>query len=281
MRSNTIGNICHVASSASVFLYTVSTLLYAKPGDDTLFEKDWIEHGFCVVNKTVPFWNSHDLCLYFDTILVLIGFLMYNQMKGIPMNEAADELFRFNMLGHLGHGIAHGFIATKYRTGAFMDNLKYSTRIEQYLESIDISEFGKTTAIGLGFWFALLKGIMPKVRWTIIAIITVLVQFGSLFVRQNLGFAYVQAVLAIGFASTQLTLEKQEKNFTYAVFAAASLPLSLIPWIESMGCHTEFVKKFGGHLMYDVAIPILLFAAYATSWNHYRFVQEEAARKIK
>jgi hypothetical protein len=281
MRSNIIGNICHVVSSASVFLYTVSTLLYAKPGDDTLFEKDWIENGFCVVNKTVPFWNSHDLCLYFDTILVLIGFFMYNQMKGIPMNEAADQLFIFNILGHLGHGIAHGFIATKYRTGAFMDDLKYSTRIEQYSVAIDITEFCKTTAIGLGFWFALLKGIMPKVKWTVIAVTTVLVQFGSLFVRQNLGFAYVQAVLAIGFTSTQLTLSKLEKNYTYAVFAAASLPLSIIPWIESMGCHTELVKKLGGHLMYDIAIPILLFAAYATSCNHYRFVQEETAKKIK
>ena len=83
-----------------------------------------------------------------------------------------------------------------------------------------------------------------------------------------LGFAYVQVVIAVVFALTQLTLTKEEKDFAYAVFTAAFVPLSMIPWIGNTLCQ-DLAPKFGGHLMYNVIISILITAAYYFSWGHY------------
>lgn len=270
---NKIGNAFHAFSSLSVLAYTITVMLFAKPGSG-IFDSEWVEHGFCVVQKDVPHWNSHDLCLYFDTILVAIGLLIYQSLKGMPnpAMKSADEMMIFNLLGHLGHGIAHGFIATKYR-GDDVDfaGAQHISHIDMLVgggEEINQIEIVKHAVIGAGFWFGMLRGIVPTLGMTALTIASVSAYLGRLFVRDILGFAYVQAVIAVAFTSTQLMLPKEKKDFCYAAFAASSLVLSIIPWVESTACQ-NVAAKVGGHLIYDVSIAVLLIAAYTASWFHY------------
>mmetsp|Transcript_21391 Transcript_21391/g.46448 ORF Transcript_21391/g.46448 Transcript_21391/m.46448 type:complete len:277 (-) Transcript_21391:196-1026(-) len=264
-----LGNACHAISSASILAYTAATFSFAKPGS-AFFDEEWVKHGFCVIQQDIPYWNSHDLCLYFDVILVTVGLLVYGSLRGMPTPEMkyADEMMLFNLLGHLGHGVAHGFIGATFRSGDYV-GAQHITGMEQLLAmKEDQMKILTHVCIGIFFWVGLLKGVVPKVSTGKVSISAVVVYIGGLFVTDVLGFAYVQAVIAVAFASTQLMLPREEKHFAYAAFALISVPLSIIPWVESTACQ-DFASKFGGHLIYDMAIPTLLTAAYYFSWRHY------------
>eukprot|EP00553_Chaetoceros_curvisetus_P000632 CAMPEP_0204621600 /NCGR_PEP_ID=MMETSP0717-20131115/7253_1 /ASSEMBLY_ACC=CAM_ASM_000666 /TAXON_ID=230516 /ORGANISM="Chaetoceros curvisetus" /LENGTH=270 /DNA_ID=CAMNT_0051636043 /DNA_START=104 /DNA_END=916 /DNA_ORIENTATION=+ len=259
-------------TSISVLAYTITTMIFAKPGNK-FFDSDWIQHGFCVIQKDVPYWNSHDLCLYFDIVLVCFGLLIYKSLKGMPVPamKSLDEVTLFSLLGHLGHGIIHGFIARNYREGGG-EGAQHISSIEKLLQSDDEENMKmkimKHMAVNLGFWFALLKGILPNLALRKLSITAIVAVIGGLFVKDVLGFAYVQAVITIAFTSTQLVLPREKKEFSYATSAAGPFVLSVIPWIESTACQS-IAAKMGGHLIYDVAIPVVIMVSYCASWHHY------------
>ena len=268
----TFGNACHAIASASILAYTIATFLFAEPGS-TFFDAEWVRHGFCIIQEDVPYWSSHDLCLYADVVLVAIGLLVYRSLRGVPAPamKYGDEMMLLNLLGHLGHGAAHGALGAQLRggDGEGAQQLTDFERLSAMAEERDHMQILRRVAMGVLFWIGLLKGVLPRVslRWVTPAAALVHL-FGVLCVRDVLAFAYVQAVLTVAFSSTQLTLPRQDKHYAYAAFAAAGVPLSVIPWIESTMCQ-GVAARFGGHLMYDVAIPTLLTCAYYSSWRHY------------
>ena len=162
-----------------------------------------------------------------------------------------------NLLGHLGHGFIHGYIGAKYRSGETL-GVESNTGMERMMKLLhddNSVEICKRVLILLGFWFGLLLGVMPKVPKARVAILAIVVYIsGEMFVTYVLVFAYVQAVSGVAFASTQLSLSRDEKDYVYAAFALVSIPVSIIPWIESTACQ-RVASKLGGHLMYDVSIP--------------------------
>lgn len=266
------GDICNSISAVSVFAYTVAAFLYASPQSKVqFFDEEWIQYGFCVIQPDVPYWNSHDLCFYFDTLFVIVGLFIYKSCKGLKSPgddmKAADELIFFNLLGHFGHGIAHAFIAAGFRKGGIDNEIQFSLmrRYRNGEENLNIMLF---LLVGVGFWIGLLKGIMPKVSTRIVVFLAIPVAIGGLFVNSILGFAYVQAVLTVAFLSTQLTLPKEKKTFVYASFAASYVAVALVPWVESMACKSV-ASKLGGHLIFDVSIPVALITSYLASWHHY------------
>ena len=76
IRYETIGNALNAFALVSVLAFTAAAVFYATPGS-TFFDEEWVRHGFCVSNPEVPYWNSHDLCLYGDTMLVAIGLINF------------------------------------------------------------------------------------------------------------------------------------------------------------------------------------------------------------
>jgi len=259
-----VGNLAHAVSSASVLTYTVLAVLFARPGAG-VFDEEWVANGFCVANQDKPYWTSHDLCLYADTVLVLVCALVYRALRGAPGMKAADQLMWYNLLGHQGHGIAHGFIAWHFRRRAG-EKLDFSTPIEKFA-TYDWLEILAFLVVGLLFWMGLLKGAMPSWSGAAIAVTASVVQVGGLFVRDVLGFAYVNAVLTVAFSSSQLSLPRKEKDFVYAAFALAAVALSIVPWVEAMGCQKVAIN-LGGHLIYDLSIPVVLLVSYVLSWRH-------------
>mmetsp|Transcript_14240 Transcript_14240/g.25726 ORF Transcript_14240/g.25726 Transcript_14240/m.25726 type:complete len:256 (+) Transcript_14240:507-1274(+) len=156
---NKLGNACHAISSASTLAYTAATFFFAKPGSK-LFDDEWVQHGFCVIQQDIPYWNTHDLCLYFDVILVALGLLVYRSLRGVPTPEMkyADEMMLFNMLGHLGHGIAHGFIGATFRSGSDGMGAQNNTGMERLAMEEDHMKNVKHVFIGVGFWIGLPTG---------------------------------------------------------------------------------------------------------------------------
>lgn len=267
-RTRALGDACLAASSASVLAFTVATFLYARPGA-SVFDEDWVRHGFCVYQKDVPHFNSHDLCLYCDVVLVAIGLLVWRSLRGLPGRSMkyADETMLFGLLGHLGHGVAHGVIGAKYRSDEGVGTTQV-TGLERLMMEEDVQmAVAKSAVMTIALWFGLLKGIMARVPNAKVAIAAIVAYAGGLFVIDALSFTYVQAVLAVAFVSTQLTLPREEKDYVYAAFAASSVPVSIVPWIESTACQ-NVAMKLGGHLIYDVSIPTTLIAAYYASWRH-------------
>ena len=186
--------------------------------------------------------------------------------------KTADELMFFNLLGHFGHGVAHASIAASFRSGEI--NHGNESFIEKYQNGEDDGMTAQFLLIGFGFWVGILKGIVPRVPIRTCFIMAIPIVIGSLFVRANLGFAYVQAVITVVFVSTQLTLPKEKKGFVYAAFAVSFIPVTIVPWIESMACQS-IASKLGGHLIFDVSIPLSLYASYLASWHHYSSLEKK------
>lgn len=125
--------------------------------------------------------------------------------------------------------------------------------------------------IGLIFWFPMMKSFLDQLHSIVVFLLSLLVVLiGQVFVPDLYGFMYVQTVITIIFAYQQLLQPRHDKeHYSYALFAFITLPLSIIPWFESMACSNWFVK-YGGHVLYDVAIPVLLSLVYVLCWKRER-----------
>lgn len=261
----TFGNVCQAVGAASVLLYTIVVLFFANPGSK-VFDQQFVTDGYCIINKDIPYWSSHDLCFYWDVLLVMIGGIVYHALKDSgPAMKESDEIFKFTILSHLMHAMAHGFLGHHDRT--MNEDEKTSSIAEKYL-AMGMMELTMNVLVGLAFWFVMLKAIMYKTSNSSIALASIPAFAGIIFVRTNMTLGYVQAVIAMAAASEKLNDSKVKKNFDYCALSVASMAISLVPWIESMACESV-ASKFGGHLMYDLSIPIFFMVAYVMSWMHF------------
>merc|ERR1719266_2175012 len=83
--------------------------------ETSIFDPLWKTDGFCVSNKDVPYWNSHDLCLYVDTVLAVVLGVLYYILHKTPGMEIANDYTFFNIPAILAHGLGHGGIGKAIR----------------------------------------------------------------------------------------------------------------------------------------------------------------------
>jgi hypothetical protein len=256
-----IGDFTHVALiiNASIFAYAVVV-----HNDSGIFDPVWQPEGFCVANRETPFWNSHDLCLYFDTVFALVHGLLYLALRNYPGMDPANELVKFNILGVAGHGFGHGAIAKAMREGVESSGLD-QTGLDTIFSKSPIEIVVKMIPF-LIFWIFLLKATMPSAKMNVILPMTAASIAGNVLVPQQFGFTYVQTVLLLAFSVNQLLRPSNEKEFAYALFPMiAGFPVSVIAWIESTMC-SKGVLDIGGHLIYDAYIPLASMAFYMIYW---------------
>ena len=259
-----VGDLFHFVTLLNVIIYAVSVLTFTHPHYEryNIFDELWKTQGFCVMNLEKPFFNSHDLCLYADAVAAIILGALYWALKDTctPSMKMINPMMKWQSLSVLTHGIAHGMISYRLRKG----------RLSGPSADADLSSstpWSSQLLIGLIFWFPMIRSFMDKHSPVAIFIIsTVITLFSILFVPDLFGFMYVQTVIAIIFAYQQLTLNSTVKeNFAYMAVAFVTLLLSIIPWFESTACSEWFID-YGGHVIYDAAIPIFLGAVYVISW---------------
>lgn len=279
-----IGDLTHLALilNASAFAYAV-----VMHNESDLFDPVWQPEGFCVANRDVPYMNSHDLCLYFDTIFALIHGLVYLGLRNQPGMDPANELVKFNIIGIMGHGLGHGAIAKGIRDGinASSSSAEDSTSSGlsgfEIMQSLSFLEAIKTMIPYVIFWILLMKATMPTAKWSVVSLMTALSFVGNIFVPERFGFTYVQTVLLLAFSIHQLLRPSSEKGFAYALFPIiAGFPVSkyycivgtavlmmccsmltpyfhvivgVIAWIESTMC-SKGVIDIGGHCKYRIGV---------------------------
>jgi hypothetical protein len=253
----TRGDIVHAAVLAASLLYAGCVLYFTQPNRG-LFDDQWKRDGFCIQNKTVPFWSSFDTCLYVDTFFSLVLAAMWVRWRKVPGMERASELAPFVVAGTLGHGLAHAAMAMKLRAGEEAEERDGGSHpLWQY------------ALFAAGFWFPLLKASMVKVSNLRVALLSALVTYGITLVKDQYAFAYVQTVLAVAYHASQLRLPREDKEHRehLTLPLVAAVPPLLTAWNEALFC-TAYFRAIGGHTLYDASIILCFTGFYADCYRH-------------
>mmetsp|Transcript_24441 Transcript_24441/g.35736 ORF Transcript_24441/g.35736 Transcript_24441/m.35736 type:complete len:303 (+) Transcript_24441:196-1104(+) len=290
----TIGNILHISVLTNVMVYAFLIVAYAHPNETSklVFDPEWLSQGFCVANLDVPYWNSHDLCLYADVILSISVVMVYYALRNgenIKDDTSLQHSFKWSSVSILTHGMAHGFMSYKLRQKEESgEALAHSgmTRWEEVMmeqggnASRASIELAKTIPVALLFWFPLLKsGMNASISNVRVLLLSVLVMLGQMHIQPQFGFTYVQTVIFLVFGFNELVCKtaKEKSRLSYMILALTGVPLSLIPYWEAMACTSGGYKALGGHVLYDAAIPVSLIIAYVSCY----YYQETALEKKK
>lgn len=238
------GNIVNSAVLALSLLYALCVV----------YRPTWRSDGFCIQNKHVYYWSSFDTCLYVDVFFSAVIGVLYMKWRKIPGMEKASELIPMVIVGTLGHGLAHGFMARSFRMG-----LEKQTPPDR--------ELWQYILFAIVFWFPLLKASLYEFASWKVACVAAAVTYLGMSLKDEHGFAYVQTILAIAFHSSQLL--STNKNFreylTLPLFGA--LPPLIVAWNEALFCEAYF-KSLGGHMLYDLSIIVCFIGYYVESYWH-------------
>lgn len=125
-----IGNIVNATVLVSSLVYAVAVVYlqfqshhHALDKQDNnnnttvvvILDKQWKQDGFCIQNKDIPYWSSFDTCLYVDVIFSLALLAMYILWKNHDGMKKSSEIVPMVIVSTIGHGLAHGVMATKFR----------------------------------------------------------------------------------------------------------------------------------------------------------------------
>ena len=229
------------------------------------FSKSFLEEGFCVSNKDKSiFLQSHALAFYSDTIFSAILYYMYNNIPVDPntdKNKKLLEPIKANIVAVFSHGLGHlnlAFNSNKFSNKPLI--LTINNVINKNL-SIIMLYF---------FWYYLIKAAYlngSRKYWTINAIIHSLTL--SIFVPVNHSFTYVQTILMLTAAISEYSLSN--KDIYYDIKAlVVHLPITIVGWLEALYCD-DFIKYYGGHLIYDTTIPVSIITYHLLLYNHNKY----------
>lgn len=276
-----IGDTAHIISLVNVITFAVAVRYYR---DDPLwkdqgFDPLWKDQGFCVMNPEVPYGSSHDLCLYADTFLAAVSYVVYLILRNEKGMKPANDLVKSNILGVFGHGIGHGAIAAGLRkemVEAATTNITNTTAtatdvvsltLWETLEFNSVLETLQQWAPLMIFWFFMIRAAMPKGSNSAVACVALASAVGQLGFPLHFGFTYVQSVLFIVFDFNEIwNKDREEKGFEHALYPIlVGIPVGIIGWIESTLCSKGYILV-GGHLIYDAYIPLSMLFFYMICW---------------
>ena len=278
-----IGNIAHVMNLIIVLCYSAIIVKYAHPNTtSSIVDEEWLTHGFCVANPKISYWNSHDLCLYVDTLLSLVLMRLYYSFRHEPIFQKDPSLLQAMKWGPfsiLSHGFAHGFIAYNLRQED-EGHEGILTRVSLFEQATrgDLGDahdmtmmVSKAFVVLYLFWFTLLKTSIPSTTSNItVAFIVPVIISGHFCIPPQLGFTYVQTIIYLTFISKELLSKTKDDKSTYAymILACAFFPNAIIPYWEAFFCTSGSYKNFGGHVLYDASIPLALVVSYWMIYCH-------------
>lgn len=264
------GDAGQVLAIASALAFAFMAGNYMPDPTSTFFDTQWKQEGFCVTNRDIPYWNSHDMCLYVDTIMAVLAGLLFLAWRNDPGMDQANVIFKANIPGVLLHGVGHAALGKAIRDGTM--NLEDGRKL--VIESA-MAQNESTLRLGLSFlplvsfWYALSKASMPNVSNKFTFAAALLVTYCQLWIPNDFGFTYTQTILILEFSINQLFRPKEEKDLAYFLYPVmVGVPLTMIGWMESTMCSTMVRDWFYGHLVYDAYIPLSMMAWYMVVHSH-------------
>jgi hypothetical protein len=252
------GDAVHLASLLNVLAFAVAVAC-----ECPFFDREWKREGFCIANANTPYWTSHDLCLYADVVLAAAMTVVYRSLRDTSHKET-NELIERNIAGMLVHGLGHGLIAKALRDDVVPTH--YNATGWEAINMMSAMDALRIKLPFVLFFLVLLKSAMPNASWRTILRCTVLSSVCWLFFTTQFGFTYIQTVLFMAFELNQLWRPEREKGFVYAAYPVlVGIPIGTVGWIESLQC-SNGVMDLGGHLIYDISIPVCLAVFYLVCW---------------
>ena len=269
------GDFANLLAVTNALVFGWSVIRFINDDSNHFFDEQWKQDGFCVTNKDIEYWSSHDVCLYADTIYTMILGLAYWALSKNANMQAANQILWANIPGTLAHGIGHGLVAMHMRSDGTSSQDDMSKVGYEILREQNAFEMLSYQVPGFLFWMGLMKTVMPDFPWSSVAVAASLAQGVGMMIPQQLGFTYVQTALALTFACSQFVRSKRDKGFEYATYPAiVGLPVTLVAWLESTQC-TKFVRdRFYGHVVYDSSIVLFTLLWYFLCAIHASSVQK-------
>lgn len=276
------GDTFHWISIASTVAFALMAGKYMRDPTSTFFDSQWKQEGFCVTNRDIPYWNSHDMCLYVDTALALLAGLLFLAWRKDPGMESANVIFQSGIPGVLLHGFGHGALGKAIREGTMSLEEGHKLVIETTMEKSESAlHFAVSLLPLIAFWYFLSRASMPQLSNVYVVLAAGLAVLRQLWTPNDFGFTYVQTVLMLEFSINQLARPKEEKDLGYCLYPAiVGLPLTLVGWMESTMCSTMVRDFLYGHLAYDAYIPIAMMTWYATIHSQVTAPSADKAKRL-
>ena len=270
------GNFFHAVNILNTIIYVTTVIIFASSSTTissgissisngtSILDSEWLKDGFCVTNKEMPYWTTHDLCLYADTILSIILVIIYLALRNTPGMEAANNYLIWNIPSILGHGFAHGGFAKVIRDGSNSDEEDRLTRLLGGDPKDILIFFILPTLI---FWAPLLKAVMNNMKLQKIIPFAFIASAAGIPLPRQFDFVYVQTVVSLAFSANELSRPKGDKTtFEYALFSFFIIFPGLIAWVECTLCSNSAMEMLGGHLIFDASIALMAGVGYLLSW---------------
>mmetsp|Transcript_33129 Transcript_33129/g.78271 ORF Transcript_33129/g.78271 Transcript_33129/m.78271 type:complete len:291 (-) Transcript_33129:285-1157(-) len=269
------GDVINLFVLVGSFAYIWTVVYFTQPGIEGVLDEDWKKDGFCIQNKDVPFWSSFDTCLYLDVLLSVVLGMMYVSWKDTPGMETSSTLVPSLIAATVGHGLAHGFMAMKFRDES------YEADTDEHRGSSDEDQLWHLVAFCVFFFFPLLKAAMPRMSNQNLLLCAAVATYGKRFVKEELGFGYIQTIVNVAFSVSQLMSPEDEKSKREYFFLPLSgvLPL-VVAWNEALFCEAYF-RSIGGHTLYDVSIIISFIVFYADCFRFHKKSNMSGSMKEK
>ena len=77
-------------------------------------------------------------------------------------------------------------------------------------------------------------------------------------VPANLGLAFVSTAVVL-FGGIGAMIQKETNKYYEAASVLIGFPISVMAWVEGLTCDS-FLVHYGGHVWYDVTIPLSMIA---------------------
>lgn len=267
---STIGDYAHIFSIIVTLSFALSVAFFSQ---SNFFDSEWQRDGFCITNANVPYWTSHDVCLYVDAIMSLVVVLMYLVLHHKPGTDGVSAVIIGNTFGILGHGMGHGFMALRRRGGEVEST---GTR-PLHLYGDDYKKAIFYIPLHVIFWLAILKGLMHQFNTKQLAMTALVAKLVCTFVYHQFQFAYGQTVIMGAVSLNEIMRPTKEKEtFKYAIFSIGlGAPVTLVGWLESTKCSSPLLQALQGHVIYDAYIPIAMLVLYFISYKNQSRLHKE------
>uniref|UniRef100_A0A6U9YK88 Uncharacterized protein n=1 Tax=Pseudo-nitzschia australis TaxID=44445 RepID=A0A6U9YK88_9STRA len=258
------GDAIHAFILVASIAYAFTVVYFTQPDSEyaNVVDEHWKKDGFCIQNKDVPYWSSFDTCLYIDVFFSAVLGAAYLAWKEIPGMETSSAIVPSVIASTVGHGIAHGMMATAFRDGT-------NQEVDDDNEGLPVASPWFLLAFCAFFWFPLLKAAMPKLGSHYVLICAAISTYGHTLAKKEFGFGYVQTVVNVAFSLSQLMLpldKKNDREYVTMPFTCGILPI-VVAWNEALFCDA-FFRSMGGHALYDASIILSFLVFYV---DCYRF----------
>lgn len=217
------------------------------------FSRSYLEDGFCVSNSESLLWSSHAISFYANTLTALgMAFLVCHARRS-GLGEPAIAPLMKNSLSLFGHGIGHLFLAVHTSSGSSSDSSSSgSGAISE--EHSPVARFIMFVAF-FPVWFAF----MTDRRRSLVATLGFTLCHDALqtyLLPQRFFFTHVLMAVLLGSAVRWIGRPRAEKNRYYALEAwLVDVPILLAAFGEALTCD-GFLVRFGGHVWFDMVVPI-------------------------